>query len=331
MEPTYRRFFLALGATAAAVVGVFWLAAAWLPIGFMPQEYAMGEARRQLLAQCQRPSLVIQGDSRPAAGLIPSRLGPETVNLSFGGSTPLEVYYFSQKILACGSAPRRVLLNISPQLFMKPPYFWDRTALFGWLSFDQMEEVRRLSRRYGDTTFYGAAKFGDWEAVLENALHAVSFPSYYTSYIANHLVVGRMGANRAVLERTRSSLGQHGYGRDNGSADLADEADIHTFVPSPVLNAYMDRLLDNYATHGTRVDFVAVPLNRATYDRLKPGVVDDFQAYLDQLAARHPNFHLLGHAIEWRDNAWFGDSTHLNTFGAERFSDEVQALLARGH
>jgi hypothetical protein len=256
--------FLALVAiTGAIIIAVFWLIAATLRIGFMPQEYAMWLARKELIDTCRLTPVIIQGDSRPAAGLLPAHIDGAT-NLAFGGASPVETFYAAQSILKCERAPQRVVLSISPALFTTSSYFWDRTVLFGFLSFGQLEEIREESRSFDDNTFYGSQKLGDWDAILENSLHAMVFPSYYTSYIINHIVLGRLKANITVGEETRAARGQHSYGLDEGNSEVADDAMLRDFRPSPLFNFYMDRLLNSYAERGTRVDFIALPMNRST-------------------------------------------------------------------
>jgi len=321
MQARQTQFLVLAGVTAALVVAAFWAVAVMLPMGFMPEEYAMWRTRKDMITGCQLSPVIIQGDSRAAAGFLPSRIG-NAVNVSFGGASPVETFYASQAILRCKSTPGRVILSISPGLFVESQYFWPRSVLFGFLSFGQLEEIRKASRSLGDTTFYGPPKVGDWEAMLDNRLHAALFPSYYTSYIINHLVVGRWRENRAARAQTLATNGQHGYGMADGSSDL------RAFRPSTLLNSYLERLLDSYAARGTPVDFIAVPMNQSTYERMSPAVIEAFQAYLDKLAATHPNFHVVGRAVNPMDDAYFGDSTHLNARGAEVFSDRVKTLLA---
>jgi hypothetical protein len=321
-------FFPAALLTALALVGAFWVVAAQLRMGFLPREYAMWWARRQTIQACRFAPTVILGDSRAAAGLLPARIAGST-NLAQGGASPIETYYITQDILTCPNAPRRVILSLSPEMVMQPSFFWNRTGLYGVLTFAQLEEIRQRSRALGDTSIYRPAKFGDWDAMLDNLLHAIDFPSFYTTYVVSELAIGRLRANRATADETLRAGGQHGYGTADGCDDVAADAEIRDFVPSPLLREYFGRLLDAYAARGIPVDFVAVPMNRATYDRMRADVVAGFQAYLDGLAAAHPNFRLLTGAVAALDDRYFGDSTHLNREGAELVSRRVEALLAR--
>jgi len=312
--------------SAGAVLAVFWFIAADLGMGFLPAEYAIWKARHQLVADCKLSPTIILGDSRAAAGLLPSRIKGAT-NLALGGGTPVEMYYISKDILKCPRTARRVIISMSPGQAVSSSYFWDRTGLYGVLTFDDLEEIRLRSRALNDTNIYGPPKFGDLDAVIGNVLHAVDFPSYDTSYIIRHYVIGRLRDNRKVAAETLAANGQHYYGGENGSDGIADDAKLTRFVPSALLGEYFGRMLDDYEAHGIGVYFIGVPMNEATYDRMNPDVINGFQAYLVSLAAAHPNFKVIGSAVASLDNRYFGDSTHLNAKGAELVSQKVGALF----
>jgi hypothetical protein len=322
------RFLFAVVLTATTLIGVFWIIAAQLRMGFLPREYAMWSARHEMIAECRLAPTVILGDSRAAAGLMPNRMDGVT-NLALGGASPIEMYYMAQDILKCPQPPRRVVISLSPEMVLRPSFFWDRTGLYGVLTFDQLEEVRRRSRALRDDSLYTPAKLGDWDAIADNFLHAVRFPSFYTTYIVAELAVGRLRSNRATAAETLRAGGQHGYGTEDGCDSVASDADLAAFVPSPLLQDYFGRLLAAFEARGIAVDFIAVPMNQATYDAMRPAVVAGFQTYLDDLAAAHPNFRVLGSAIRPLDDRYFGDSTHLNQRGAELVSRQVADLLAQ--
>jgi hypothetical protein len=320
-------FLPVVAITIVAIVALFWVATVTLPMGFMPQEYAMWQARRDMVSSCSLGRIVIQGDSRAAAGFLPGRLGDAT-NVAFGGASSVETYYAAEQILHCAKAPERVLLSLSPHQFSQTTFFWNRSVPFNFLSFRELEEIRRTSRALNDPAFYGTPKLGDWDAILEDALHAAYFPSYYTRYIVNHLLMGRWKDNHAAYAETLATRGQHYYGTVNGISVATDEVDLKTFTTHPLFDAYLKRLIDAYAARGVPVDFVSVPINRITYDRLPQAFIDGEQRYLESIAATHPNFRVIGPAVVAMDDADFGDEAHLNEHGAAVFSDRVAAWLA---
>lgn len=325
-EASPKHFLLMAAASCLVVLAFAWTLTAWLPMGFMPGEYAMWHSRERMIDRCSFNPTVILGDSRAAAGFVPAHIDGST-NLALGGSTPVEMFYQSQRILQCPVAPQRVVFSMSPELFAHSGRFWDRSASYGAFSLGQLNELRVRSRALHDVSIYDAPKLGDGEAILDNVLRALRFPSYYTDYVVSHLVVGRLKANRAVEEETTAAGGQHGYGTADGSSDVALDVQLKSFSPSPLFDEYFERMLNAYAERHVMVYFVGVPMNEATYQQMTPGVLSAFDQYLQGLAAKHPNFALVGDPVPPLPNRLFGDSTHLNQHGAELVSDHINQVL----
>jgi hypothetical protein len=145
-----------------------------------------------------------------------------------------------------------------------------------------------------------------------------------------HQAIGRLRANREVARDTIAARGQHSYGAARGSDEIADDANLHSFRPSLLLNDYFERMLDSFAAHGVGVEFIAVPMNQATFAKMDPSVVQAYESYLAGMAMRHANFKVDGPAIRPMDNRFFGDSTHLNLDGAALFSRQVNRIVNHG-
>jgi hypothetical protein len=320
------RIFLASAAlTALLVLIALWTLTSSFREGFLAPEYGMWMAKRDLVQSCRFAPTIVQGDSRMVAGVMPEKLGDAT-NLALGGATPIEMYYTALHASSCPNPPQRVVLSFSPAQLMNTQYFWPRTALFGYLSYDELEQVRREARSVGDKALYSAPNVGDFDAMLTNWLYAHHFPSYYMSSIINGRVIGRLSAYHKIQQEMAETRGQHLYGQANSVHATAEEADMAQFIASPLLDAYFARLLALYEKSGTQVYYIAAPWNQATYDRLQPGFTDQLGRYLEGLARRFPNLHVLV-PYTHMDDEYYGDEYHLNARGAAIFSDQVAARL----
>lgn len=320
------RLFVASAAlTALIVLLALWALTSSFREGFLAPEYGMWMAKREWVQNCRFEPTVVLGDSRMVAGVIPAKLG-NTTNLALGGATPIEMYYTMLHASACPNPPRRVVMSFSPEQLMGTEYFWPRTALFGYLTNDELNQIRREARHVGDKALYPAPNIGDFDAIFTNWLYAHHFPSYYMSSIINGRVIGRLGAYRQIQQEIADTGGQHFYGQANGAHDTAEEDDHDSFHASPLLDVYFTKLLALCKQAGIPVYYIAAPWNDTTWSRLHPGFADQFQAYLQNVAQRFPNLHLVT-PIAHMDDAYFGDEYHLNAKGAEIFSAQVAATL----
>lgn len=323
-----RRFLGAFVVTVLLVLAAAWIFTARFQDGFLDPEFGMWRAKEHLVATCDLGNTLILGDSRAVAGFVPAELGDAT-NLALGGASPIEMYFMAERALRCPTAPRRVILSFSPPLLIDDAYYyWPRTALFGFLSDAQMDAVRRTARAVGDTSLYPAPNIGDLDARLTDWLYAHRFPSYAMSSVINARGFGRLAENHRFYDEVLRTRGQHLYGTNSGFDEPSEETLLTRFKPSPLTDAYMERLIAALAAHGTEVLYVPAPLNEATMSRMNPTVVRHISAYLDGLQARFANFRLIGPAVVSYPDKLFGDSHHMNALGARLFSAGVAAELA---
>lgn len=319
-----------MGLSFTTALALLWAMAAFGKAGFLDPEYGMWTAKQEMVQSCALERAVIMGDSRAVADLDPAQI-PQTTNLALGAATPIEMYYVTERMLSCPHPPSLVLLNFSPMELVRDRYFWVRTAIFGFASFAELEQIRRDARSFHDTSLYPVQVTGDFNAIFRNWLSAHSFPSFYlTSMVKGHLF-GRLASYRRVREETIAGMGHHGYGTARGTPIPAEEAEMTGFTPSPMLDAWFDRMLRLLADAGTEVVLVATPWSVATCAALRPEMVQAYSAYLRSVAARHANVRMLGEPVTCLPDTMFGDPYHLNAEGVATFSRHIAALLAEQH
>ncbi|MBR0963729.1 hypothetical protein JQ554_06405 [Bradyrhizobium diazoefficiens] len=321
------RFLLAVLLSGALGLATLWIVTANLRDGFLPLDYAAWRAKSDMVASCALPDTVVIGDSRAAAGFMPSRI-PGLANLAMGLVSPIDLYFLSQRILACPQPPKRVVVSVSIPQLEQAPLFWSRNVLFGGLTFENLEEVRRHSRALDDKTIFPQATVGDLDAILNDWMVAHKFPSFYFASLVNGGVVGRLAAHHRLRQAIAQSNGHLLYGTAPGSDGVSIDGAAKEFRAAPILDYYFREMIALYATRGVEVLFVAAPVNDATFRTISPAVARQFADYLAALARDEPNFKLVGAAVRPWDNKWFGDANHLNEGGAERFSAEMARELS---
>lgn len=322
-----RNFFLAIALMTALIFGAAWPWAAYGRMWFMDPEWAMWTAKTEIVKQCDQGDTIILGDSRAMAGLIPAVMGDNVTNLALGGGTQIENYYTARRVLACPNPLKRALIAFLPIDISRNQVYWERTAQFGFLNFDEMEEVRKTSIRVQDPLIYHTGRVGTLFDIVRNFSYRISFPPYYTPAMINARFVGRRERNEQEIEKTRQDRGHHFFGTGLASNAIAEDAAQREFTPSTIMMDYLDRVLTLLREHDIDAYFVTPPLNPATFEHMSPEVVASFKSMLADIAKRHSNFHVLGEAVIKRPADHFGDLEHLNTKGATAWSEEVRDLL----
>jgi hypothetical protein len=322
-----RRFFITAAAVASLMIAVAWVWAVHGRMWFLDPEYPMWRAKMHMIETCNVGETTILGDSRAMAGLVPAQISDTTVNLAVGGATPIESLRIAESIAKCPNPPKRVVFSFLPLYLMDEQVYWERTALFNYLDFGQMEELRRDSLRLSDSLVYPKDRFNSFLDKFKNYGYSISFPTFYFPAMVNAGFVGRKERNELELQATLNSRGQHFFGMAERSDWLAPETLLDKFEPTPVLNYYFDRVLAVLAERGIKVYFVGAPFNETSYERLKPETSSTFIKYLKDIEASDPNFRMLGVPLFSMPNENFGDIEHVNPRGAAKWSASVAELL----
>lgn len=317
---------------AAGAAGAFLLLWAWVaaaPLAYLDPEYPYWRAKQDLLRDCDLGDVLILGDSRAAAGVLPALLPMRATNLAVGGGKPVEAYAALTRALACPRPPRRVVLSFDAAHFMQVDLFWERAVRFGFVAAADLATLRGAAEALDDQSLYRQQRFAGLPQGVRDWLYGARFPSLYFGSLMQGGGVMRWPQNRRALAAGVAARGHYFFGIEPGSSVVAVDAHLADFRPSPVLDWYFDRILALLAASGIPVDFVAVPMNQATGVEVPAAVRAAFAAYLDGYALRYPGMHVVGPVMPAWPDRWFGDGfAHLNPEGAAQFSAELGACLA---
>ena len=217
------RFLALTGGAAAALFAAVWLWVVTMPMAFLDPEFPAWRARQIMLANCDLGDILILGDSRAAAGMMPVRWRVPASNLAVGGGEPIEALAALSRALRCPSPPGRVILSLDAVHFTEPDLFWERSAHFGFLDGGEIATLRAVSHALGDFSIYELRHTDGLPSWLRDAMVRVRFPSLYFSSLLKGGVILRWPRNRDTLTTTLEARGQYFFGTADGSDVVAAE------------------------------------------------------------------------------------------------------------
>jgi hypothetical protein len=297
------------------------------PENIFPQEYAVWRAQLDFAGDADLPHAerIVLGDSRVLAAALPEVLGSNARSLALGGATAIEVYYLLRRHLAHHPPPRAAVISFAPFHLEGAKSFWERTAKWKALEAGEVFEVFRRAESLGDSRTLGDDSrrrlFLRWLGYRAN------LPAIYAPELRASQLLRRRHSNLRSMDELEAEAGHFFFGRRETSSELASEVGRTAFEPAPLLDAYLRDTFALAEEHGIGVVFAAMPLNRTSFEGLRPAFLADHRAYMSDLARAHPGVRFAAKPWALPDDH-FGDSSHVNRRGAEVVSERLAALLA---
>ena len=290
------------------------------PMGYMDGEYPswhytkMVQTGRELPADKADTALIL-GDSRAMADLVPVILGENYVNLGVGGATSIEMYHTLKHYIEVNGAPGRVIIMFAPFHYSYMDNYENRTLYFHHLT------LREAMDLYSQGISYKARVFEDFDRSDILSMY-LRLPDSYLPALINSRGNGRYSVNKKLYEEQRTNRGHALYGTKDGCDDINYEANYTEMDRGGehlLITCYFDRLLKLCSENGIDTIVLQPPMNEASYSRLDEGYVKEYQSYIRKFADDNPDI-LFETEIPCYDNAFFGDSSHLNERGAEVYT-----------
>ena len=216
-----------------------------------------------------------------------------------------------------------------PTHFVYHDLFWERSVRYGLMSASDIAGCAKPRTRPATCrSMTAATRSTRFPLPIRDWLYRARFPALYFANLVHGGGFLRWSRNQQILHDTLAAEGHYFFGTDNGSDIVAAEGHLKAFQPLPILDHYFNKLLALLNDRGIDAEFIAMPMNDATWHRIHPQVRDQFDAYLQSYERRYPRFQVTGDIMPHWPDRFFGDQfCHLNVEGAERFSDQLAQRL----
>ena len=293
-----------------------------MPFAYMDSEYPAWKYTAdvvRLRGTDEDYSTVILGDSRAMAALIPQQFSESTVNLALGGGTYIEMYYFFKDYLKGHDKPDNVIIMFAPFHYSLIDNYTTRTMYFRSLTIGEALEVFRLAGLANADSIYFK------NVAADDLACRLGLPNKYLPALYNSRIFGRLADNRSAYEGLTLSHGHGYFGTADGCSDLNYETnytEMRHDGNAELIHEYAVRLLDLLADEDIPVTVLQAPMNRSSYERLDSGYIAEYTGYTDDLFSGYGNI-IYETDIPCYEDEYFGDSSHLNSLGACKYTQET--------
>lgn len=284
---------------------------------YMDDEYAMYKAQRDYIdgkLEASYNKLLIMGDSRAKAALMPKKLSKKCYNLALGGTSPIEGYYTLVDYLENHDKPETILISYAPVHYMKVDVFWKRSIYFHYLKHDQIMDVFKTAKTMKNTEDVLTEQY-----LTDYYAYAYYMPNKYGGALKNAGFVFRKKANDANYEQVVKDKGHHFFGLAEESGGVDCEAKVSDFLRNDIITYYLEKTLALCKEQGIQVIIEATPVNETSYSIFTESFKAHFREYMNELASAHPEAQIYTDFYIY-PNTLFGDADHLNPRGSDEFA-----------
>ncbi|MBQ8067978.1 MAG: hypothetical protein IJ201_06505 [Solobacterium sp.] len=255
-------------------------------------------------------STLILGDSSANAAYLPELLSEGTINLSLGGTTPIENYYVLENWLAAHEAPKHIFLSFMDYHLLYDNMFYERTVYSHLLTPAQEKAIVKDAFTIGED--YIAVE----DAWLQLFEYDHCFPNRYMPSLLNAGFTERRDVNNENYASIALHRGAY-IGMTTDRYSVTKPTVYEEFKVNEIFDVYYRRLLDLTKKHGIQVTIVSLPkpenavytdIYRERRDGYYKGLAHDY----DNVQYHTGPDHFSG--------AYFHDWEHFNLYGAAHWS-----------
>ena len=311
---TMRELVKILAAMPAVVLPVVLV---WGYIAFFPMHYSDGETPYyfwnrdiSLTPSKKEYSTVILGDSTANAAYLPEVLSEDTINLSLGGTTPVENYYVLQDWLSMHANPRVVYLSFMDYHLIYDNMFYERTVYSHRLRDSQEREILAEARECLDENI---AVSDAEEKLVEYHLYS---PRLYLPALLNAGFSQRKSQNEETYKAVDFHRGAY-IGLTSQMYMDTDPNIYDSYPVNPLYDRYYHKILDLCKEKGIQVRIVSLP--KTGNSVLQNSFRNSRDGYYRGLEETYENVTYVS-AVDTMDNRYFLDWEHLNIYGSWAFS-----------
>ena len=314
----YAKFFVA-GFVLIAFVAAFRFALLWhVQYAYMDGEFPWWMQQKDYVrAKGDVPEVIFLGDSRMKAAVNPNGLCGNAYNLAVSGGSTIEMYYSLRRYLKSHPKPEKVIMGFAAVHYIDEESFTWRNLYFHFLPFWEQLVAQYVGYRTCGWTF---PQFR--EKIIDTLKYDLLFPQKYSAACINS-GFRRGEFNRSQYQRNAADKGHQYFGTAESTPNRNGDAGTN-FIPDGRGDFYLRKIISLCKERGIPLFIEQLPVNEASYQHFsETDFYPKYKKYLLTLSAE------TGVPVECDFPCYppecFGDVSHVNWRGAERFSAEIKA------
>ena len=271
----------------------------------------------------------IIGDSRAMAAINPKDLSPNYQNFSLGGTSFYEGYITLRTLLETNKIDTLIVCSAQVHFEKNGGNLLQRTMVFQYSQQKDIEELAKIEKQFNANIETKENQDDQPFSTVDRLLHY-----YHEPFTFRGTMIGQFQKNwipspieAQVKKELDQNLGQAFYGRNTSMFGVAEEARELNFKPNPVIDHYLDAMMELVKKHHIACYIITPPMSKNTYKFAKKAYFRAYLGHLLHLQSRYPNVHIDTN-LHVFGPFHFGDASHVNVLGGRKFVKEAYRIIS---
>ncbi|MBP3772680.1 MAG: hypothetical protein J6I53_08325 [Treponema sp.] len=311
----YAKSFVFVFLIILAIAVARWILLVNVQYSYMDGEFPYWMQQKDYVhTKNDKSEVLFMGDSRMKAGIIPERICDNAYNLAVGGGSMVEMYYSLKGYLKNHPEPEMVVLGFAAYHYAREYQFESRNLYFHFLPLEYQIEAQIEK--------YISGQPGLKNKLIDTMKYDLFFPQKYSAACINSKFK-REKHNRTLFQTNAAAKGHMYFGKNEKDERLNQETSFRGFNVNPHLDNYLHKIIDLCQKNEIPLFIEQLPMNTPSWNKINEnGFYADYRAYMESVMKE------MGIPVELEipcyDVECFGDSSHMNSRGAEKFSSEIK-------
>ena len=269
---------------------------------------------------------LIIGDSRAMSGINPIIISSKYINMSIGGATFFEGFQTLKRLILNKNKIDTLIICYSQYHYELSDVFEERTLPFKFINNGELNGLISVEKQTNSKI--NDKSIGEPSVMLNVNRKLLFYRSpivYWNTYLDNLMWNTVTPEIQKMIQSLSVNKGHTFFGQSDSATAPAIEASMDNFIPNPVLAKYLDSIVFIAKKQRVKILITTPPISQLTYNSCNVDYIKDFDMYLKSLNNKY-HFTILNYTTAY-PNSYFGDPSHLNKKGCDKFSRELRSIV----
>jgi len=336
-----KKFFAKLLAVILSSLIIWSIVFNFIKMKALPYDYPMWVYKFELTQpQVKANQIIILGDSMAQAAIDPTKIEDSAINLGLSGASLIEMYLLFKRYMDNNKSPKKLILSLSPQRFVKENTFIHHALGFNLFSIKEHTSV--IANQELSPYFYNvgytlpifmkdlmiSAQAHKFLYFIDIIVNKLGIAQNQLSHLHNAFDSQNLIDNKKLLSKIEKTKGQYFFS-DKEDNSIPDKGIKKEFKVDKLMNFYFEKILKLAHEKNIQVYLISPPINDIYKTYFNEDYIQKYYRYITDIKSRHPKV-IISSKLSFYDTNLFSDPNHVSQKGMNLYTNTVVKFLNDG-